>query len=123
MAKGLNRYLRSNRSPPLPHSSHITHHLRTQRTQRRYPNHPTYDQPGQDLRYNSKYYDSGQQPECHDYNGCFECAASAVVGLCCSGEGGGQVGSGVDGGCGDAEEVRWVIEEGGFRGDYWSMFG
>ncbi len=120
--KNLNRYLRSNRTSPLPHPSHIPHHLRTQRTQRRHPNHRAYNQPSQDLRDNFKYYDRGEQSECYDYNGCFECAAGAVVGLCCSGEGGGEVGSGVGGGSGDAEEVGGVVEEGGFRGDDWAVF-
>lgn len=122
MSQSLNRYLRCNRSAPLPHPSHIPHHLRTQSTQRCHPNHPTYHQPGQDLRHNPKYNDRGEQPECDDYNGCFECAASAVVGICCRGESGGEVGSGIDRGSGDAEEVGRVIEEGGFRGDYWGMF-
>lgn len=121
--KSSNKYLRSYRPPPLPHPSHIPHHLRTHRTQRCHPNHPTYHQPGQDLRHNSKYYDRREQPECHNYNGCLECAASAVVGVCRNGKSGGEVGSRVDGGSGDAEEVGRVIKEGGFRGDYWGVFG
>ena len=124
MAKSLNnRYLRSNRTPPLPHPSHIPHHLRTQRTQRRYPNHRTYNQPSEDLRHDSKNYDRGEQPERNDYDGCFECAASAVVGFCCRREGGRDVGSGIDGGSDDAEEVGGVVEESGFRGDDRGVFG
>ena len=45
-----------------------------------------------------------------------------MIGSWCSGEGGGQVGSGVDGGSGEAEEVGGVVEEGSFRGDDWGVF-
>ena len=116
-------YLRSNCAPPLPHPPHIPHHLRTQRTQRRHPHHRTYNQPSRYLRHDSKYYDRGEQAECNDYDGCFECAAGAVVVLWCRGEGDRDVGSGVDGWSDDAEEVGGVVEEFGFRGDDGGVVG
>lgn len=46
-----------------------------------------------------------------------------MVGVCCKGKGGREVGGRVDRGGGDADEVGRIIEEGGFRGDYWGVFG
>ena len=46
-----------------------------------------------------------------------------MVGFSCRREGGKNVGSGVDGGSDDAEEVGGVVEESGFRGDDWGVFG
>lgn len=45
-----------------------------------------------------------------------------MVGFSRRREGGGSVGSGVDGRCDDAEEVGGVVEESGFRGDDRGVF-
>lgn len=46
-----------------------------------------------------------------------------MIWYCCSGKSGGDVGSGVDRGSDDAEEVGGIVEESGFRGDDGGVFG
>lgn len=46
-----------------------------------------------------------------------------MVGFRCGGKGVGDVGSGVDGGSDNAEEVGGVVKESGFRGDDRGVFG